>query len=114
MRILNGIDYAFLDNNGEPDEGCIAIEASVYELANKHTGTLCGTEGNECFIEIAKGHPNRLVRGWYDKEENVMVGMIHIQCTEEEAETIEDLAEHAGGSLRPSGASCWNKFYELK
>jgi hypothetical protein len=103
-----------LDDNGEPDEGCVAMEFSMMELANRHVGTLCGTVDNECFIEVAKSFPDRMIRGWYDHEEKVMCGMVHIQCTEEESETIENLAEHAEGSLRPNGESLWEGFYEFE
>jgi hypothetical protein len=101
-----------LDDNGEPDEGCIAIEISMEELVEKGTGTTCGHDGNHCFDALPKG---RLVRGWYDARDNTMMGMIHIQCTSaDEAEQIEELAGNAEGSLRSDGPSLWEGFWEFE
>lgn len=105
------IDLA-LDDNGEADEGCIAVESSTTELATKKTGTCCGYDGNHCFDALPSG---RLVRGWYDPKDNVFVGMVHIECTtDEEADRIEELASNAEGSLRNSGSSLWEGFYEFE
>ena len=104
------IDLA-LDDNGESEEGCIAIESTTTELAAKKTGTCCGIVGNHCFTALP---PGRLVRGWYDPKDNVFMGMIHIECTEDESERIEELAGEAEGSLRASGSSLWNGFCEFE
>lgn len=103
-----------LEDNGERDEGCVPIMGFVAELADKQIGTLCGTVDNKCFVEIAKQFPGRPVHGWYDKEDKVMCGMIHIKCEEEEAQAISSLAGNTGGSLRPNGHSQWPGFYEFE
>jgi hypothetical protein len=113
------IDFA-LDDNGEKDEGCIAIEASIGELALKETGTSCGHVGNTTFIALGVLFPDnatRLVRGWYDPKDNTMCGMIHIQCENNDvADRISEVAYNIGngGSLRPSGESLWPGFYEFE
>jgi len=117
------IDVA-LDDNGEKDEGCVAIEASIEELALKETGTSCGHTGNIAFAALrvlfsvtSPDSSTRLVRGWYDPDDNTMCGMIHIQCENETiAERISEVAYESGngGSLRPSGVSLWRGFYEFE
>jgi hypothetical protein len=113
------IDFA-LDDNGEKDEGCVAIEASIGELALKETGTSCGHVGNTAFIALGvlfSDNATRLVRGWYDLKDNTLCGMIHIQCEDDDlAERISETAYEIGkgGSLRPSGKSLWSGFYEFE
>ena len=114
MRYLTREELPILEDNGESGEGCVGIESTTSESADMHIGTLCGIEGNECFIEIAKEFPNRKVRGWFDKKENVILGMVHIECTEDETETIENLAKCGNGSLRENGTSTWEGFYEFE
>lgn len=107
-----------LDDNGEQEEGCIAIEATILELAQNNTGTSCGIMGNDAFNAIKDLLSNPcLVRGWYDPKENTMCGMIHIQCDSMElAERISEVAYELGngGSLRPSGQSLWKTFFEFE
>jgi hypothetical protein len=119
MRDLTGqeIDLA-LDDNSEAENGCIAIEATLGELALKGTGTSCGHLGNTAFISVAlmfSDNAMRLVRGWYDPKDNTMCGMIHIQCDNEElADCISEAAGGNGGSLRPDGPSLWEGFWEFE
>lgn len=121
MRILTQeeIDLA-LDDNGEFEEGCIAVEATLNELALKNTGTSCGIDGNIAFVALGCLFPDnitRLVRGWYDSRDNTFMGMIHIQCDNENmAEKISEVAHEAGngGSLRPDGPSLWEGFWEFE
>jgi hypothetical protein len=66
---------------GEKEEGCIAIEVSIGELALKNTGTSCGHVGNTAFVALGAMFPDkatRFVRGWYDPKDNTMCGMIHL------------------------------------
>lgn len=121
MRTLTQaeIDFA-LDDNGESEEGFSAIEASIEELSHKGTGTSCGHVGNSAFKSLNILFPDsasRLVRGWYDPSDNTMGGMIHIQCDDKDmAEKISETAYEAGngGSLRPSGESLWESFFEFE
>ena len=115
-----------LDDNGEAEEGCVAIEATVQELADMAVGTGCGEFGNQVFRELAtKGYQHRKCRGWFEKKKNalsstepyvgVVVGMFHIKIqTDETAEKIERIASDAGGSLRYSGDSLWDGFKEFE
>jgi hypothetical protein len=106
-----------LDDNGEPDEGCIAIEASVEELSDQGVGTLCGLEGNTAFSDLViEGFRDRQCRGWYCYSDRVVMGMFHIQCKDdEEAQRISDVVfQGSGGSLRPNGPSGWLGFYEFE
>lgn len=67
MRNLTAeeIDKA-LDDNGEPEDGFVAIEARVEELAAIGAGTACGKVGNHCFVALAaKGYGKRMCRGWF-------------------------------------------------
>lgn len=59
------IDFA-LDDNGEKEEGAVAIEATVQELADLECGTCCGSHGNKTFKALVdKGYGHRKCRGWY-------------------------------------------------
>jgi hypothetical protein len=113
------IDLA-LDDNGETSEGCVAVEATIGELALANIGTSCGHIGNTTFIALGVMFPDndtRLVRGWLDSRDNTMCGMIHIQCHDEDlAERISNTAYEAGGggSLRPDGPSLWEGFWEFE
>lgn len=108
------IDFAALDDYDESQEGYTAVESDTTELSKIKAGTLCGLEGNQCFKDLARPYPKRVVRGWFHKKENVFSGMIHIQCSEDEAERIEEIAGKAGGSLRHNGKSIWHGFQEFE
>ena len=105
-----------LDDNGEKEEGCIAIETTVQELADLGVGTCCGHTGNQVFKVLAdKGYKHRKCRGWYDESGKVVVGMFHIKIqTDNTAEKIENIASKAGGSLRLNGDSLWEGFKEFE
>lgn len=94
------IDFA-LDDNGESEEGCIAIEASIIELAQKNIGTSCGHSGNTAFAALGKViHDDNtiMVRGWFDTRDSTMCGMVHIQCPNDEvAEMMSEAAYELGG-----------------
>ena len=123
------IDVA-LDDNSEADEGCVAVEATIGELALANIGTSCGHTGNTAFSALSVMFPDnatRLVRGWLDASDNTMCGMIHIQCHEPykafDKDYAEELAERisnavyeagGGGSLRPDGPSLWEGFWEFE
>ena len=119
MKPLNVDD---LDDNGESEDGCLAIEAAVEELAQIEVGTCCGHQGNKCFVHLkATGYADRLCRGWYDGKTNEVVGMFHIECKSiEDAKTLSDRASEVGGSLRFSGSSLFApqnveyKFFEFE
>lgn len=54
-----------LDDNGESEEGAVAVEVTIQELADMDAGTCCGTCGNSCFKALAaKGYGHRKCRGW--------------------------------------------------
>lgn len=103
----------FLDYNGESDEGAIAVATTIKDLSLLNVGTDCGKLNNACFTGMGK-FSNRKIKGWLLADEAVMMGMIHIQCDESEAKEIERLAEYNGGSLRASGPSLLNGFYEFE
>ena len=108
--------YEALADNGEEEEGCIAIETTIGELANLGASTLCGITGNNCFQTLAdKGYDKRKCRGWYDLVTKDVCGMFHIKIqTDKTAEKISSMAGEAGGSLRYSGDSLWNGFKEFE
>lgn len=114
MKILQEIpDY--LDDNGEGDEGCQVVESTIGELGKLKTGTACGTVGNTCFSSfLNRGWNDRLVCGWYRKDENSVWGMFHIECNIEESNLISDLASEAEGSLRVNGSSLREGFMEFE
>lgn len=105
-----------LDDNGETEDGCIAIEATVQELSDLKVGTTCGTKGNSCFVKLAeKGYAHRKCRGWFDEKTKEIVGMCHIKIqTDKTAEKIEKIAAEAGGSLRFNGDSLWEGYKEFE
>lgn len=118
MRLLSPeeaqviLDYDRSEMKDLIDEGYVAIEATVGELAKTGVGTCCGTVGNVCFVEIAKKFPGRLVRGFYSAQGKCICGMPLIQCNEKEAQAIGRLADKGDGSLREEGQSIrWNEFY---
>lgn len=118
MRFLEDseIEQA-LDDNGESKERARAIEATVTELAGMGVSMCCGTVGNKCFEALqSRGFAGRFGRGWYvdgyDGKE--VLGMFHIQCSEDEGENIQEIAGEAGGSLRFSGKSLWPGFCEFE
>jgi len=81
------IDLA-LDSNDAQDGACVAIEATIQELADLGVGTICGTVGNKCFKVLAdKGYGHRKCRGWYNAKDRVVDGMFYIKIqTEKTAE----------------------------
>jgi hypothetical protein len=114
MRELTAIEAKRLLDGSEGDVK--AIEASIGELALKEVGTDCGYSDNKAFISLGVLFPDnatRFVRGLYNEKDNVMTGMVHIQCADEDmAEDISRVAHDVGGgSLRPDGKSFWKGFY---
>jgi hypothetical protein len=130
------IDKA-LDDNGEAEEGCVAIEATVQESADLKTDTCCGRWGNQTFKALAdKGYGHRKCRGWFNKTPKQMsqetwegihgqgpvpvlgplvCGMFLIKIqTEKTGEKVERIAGAAGGSLRYDGDSLWEGFKEFE
>ena len=103
-----------LDDNDEAEEGCIAIEATREELAEKQIGTCCGLENNRTFSSLAGRFGERFARGWYYDADKTVWGMFHIQCTDKEGDEIESMASDANGSLRHSGKSLWDGFREFE
>ena len=98
-------------------EGAIVVEVTTTELANLSAGTCCGIGGNTCFLQIGNRFPERKVYSEILEEEGqqVLFGMPMIQCTQEEAEEIEEIASNNGGSLRASGISnTQSGFYEFE
>jgi hypothetical protein len=125
MRNLTPEEIAkALDNNGEPDEGCVAVEATVAELAKLGVSTVCGSPDNRAFQELsAEGFGKRRCRGWYLEKDfsktggsdQTVWGMFHIEVSEEEAERVERVVSRVGGSLRASGLSMYEDgFYEFE
>jgi len=109
------IDIA-LDDNGEKDDGAVAIEATVGELAALGVGTCCGRVGNKTFQVLAdKGYQHRKCRGWFDEKDKVVVGMFHIKIqTDKTAQKVEESVCSAGGSLRHNGDSMWGGYKEFE
>jgi len=116
-----------LDDNGEQEDGAVAIEATVKELADIGTETACGTYGNKTFQALVdKGYQHRKCRGWFidketskrgdaDRDAPVILGMFHIKAkTDKTGEKIERIAGEAGGSLRFSGDSLWEGYKEFE
>jgi hypothetical protein len=72
------VDQA-LDDNGESENGCVAIEATIGELVSMSVGTSCGHVGNTAFVALGVLFPDnmiRLVRGWFDSKDYTMCGMM--------------------------------------
>jgi len=65
----------FLDDNGESEDDCIAVETSLKELAQKQTSTCCGCRGNRAFQAVFNEMGDRQVVGWHDPTTNKMYGM---------------------------------------
>ena len=114
---------AALDSNGEAEEGCVAIEATVDELADLNVRTVGGKDDNHTFQELAdSGFGRKKCRGWYlakdaSKEggnDQTVWGMFHIAVSEEFADKMERLAKRAGGSQRLNGPSLWDGFFEYE
>jgi hypothetical protein len=114
---------AALDINGEPDEGCVAVEATVNELAKLGVRTVGGHSDNDTFRELAdSGFGKRKCRGWYlakdlsegGKDDQTMWGKFHVEVSEELADKVEHIAKRAGGSLRLLGPSTWPGFHEYE
>jgi hypothetical protein len=101
---MRTISRNLLDDNGEEqDFDAIPTEITTTELSQRRAGTFCGDDHNTCWVNIAERFPNRLVRCWFIPDENLVVGMVDIACSEEEAEEIESIAKLHGGSLRHNG-----------
>jgi hypothetical protein len=124
MRNLTTEEIAeALDDNGESEEGCVAVEATIEELADLNVRTICGANDNRVFGELAeRGYGKKRCRGWYlakdaSKEgglDQTVWGMFHIAVTEEDAEKVARIADKMGGSLRFSGPSLWKGFFEYE
>lgn len=117
MRNLADIEIdGALDDNGELEDGAVAIEATVQELADLGVGTYCGCVGNKTFKALAdKGYGHRKCRGWFISKDSVVDGMFHIRIqTDKTAENVSRIAADAGGSLRFSGDSMWDNFKEFE
>ena len=108
-----------LDDNGESEEGAIAVETTVGELSQVGAGTVCGRVGNKAWEALAERFGNRRVRGWHYRDDrdiagNNMTGMIHIEAMKKESWSISSLAEEEDGVLRPNGKSLWPGFFEFE
>jgi hypothetical protein len=117
-----------LDDNGESENGAVAIEATVKELADIETETACGKYGNKTFKALVdKGYEHRKCRGWFidksklemcgekDRNAPMVLGMFHIKIqTDKTAEKVEKIASDAGGSLRFNGDSLWEGYKEFE
>ena len=100
--------------NGMPVVVSAMIESTTTELASLQTGALRGCCKNSCFVPINLSFPNRRVRGWYNIDTNLMEGIIHIECTPSEAETIQQIVCRNRGSLVTFGPSLWAGFYTFE
>ncbi len=116
MRILDLNELSFLEDNGEQQDGAIPIETTVQELADLKAGTCCGSIGNQAFNALANfGYNYRICKGWFDKKENVVLGMFHIQSdSEEDAECISTIVSEVHGSLRFNDKSKLPGFMEFE
>ena len=124
MRNLTTEEIAeALDDNGESEEGCVAVEATVDELADLNVRTVGGKDDNHTFQELADaGFGKRKCRGWYlakdiSKEggqDQTVWGMFHVAIAEEHADKVERFAKRAGGCLRLNGPSLWKGFFEYE
>jgi len=127
MRFLTADEIEAMD--GDPQDalenGEVAIEATIQELADLGVGTACGHVGNKAFKALAdKGYGKRKCRGWFCKnpipingqtEDPYVNGMFHIKIqTDKTAEKIERISGEAGGSLRYEGDSSWEGFKEFE
>ncbi len=96
----------FLDDNGESDEGAVAVQTTIKELIMLNAGTTCCGIG--CFGKAIKFH-DREVKGWCIQENMEMMGMIHIECNEKEAGLLEMVI-----GIRSNGESLLNGFWEFE
>lgn len=117
MKILDEVPN-FLDDNGESEEGYVVVETTIDELAQLNIGTCCGITGNTAFVALKnEGFGTSRVIGWYNAKTKDVMGMIHIEISDEyQADKISDIAYDAGGggSLRSNGKSRKNGFYEFE
>ena len=124
-----------LEDTGETDEGAVAVETTIQELADLGAGTYCGTIGNTCFKALAdKGYGHLKCRGWYltatwalpqkelpgliqgYREGNpAVMGTFHIEAQDAlKVEDVENIVSEAQGSLRSGGKSKWDGFVEFE
>ena len=123
-----------LEDTGETDEGAVAVETTIQELADLGAGTYCGIIGNACFKALAdKGYGHLKCRGWYlaatwilppnepsglihgyRERNSAVTGMFHIEIQDVKAEDVEDIVSEAHGSLRSGGKSKWDGFAEFE
>ncbi len=116
MRNLTESEVGPLDCNDEKDEGCVAVETTVEELAALGVGTFCGSPNNQCFAALAaKGYGKRKCRGWYQASSKTVWGMFHIRIqTDKTAEKMSDVVSESHGSLRFNGDSLWDGYKEFE
>jgi hypothetical protein len=109
------MDDIGLDQNSA-DDGSRVVETDTAELAQIGAGTDCGIGGNTCFAGINERFPGRKVYAEVLELDGQLcvIGMPMMQCNEDEAKTIEEIASNAGGSMRASGKSAMDGFYEFE
>lgn len=103
-----------LDDNGEADDGFIAVESDFEELDKYGASIVCGVSGNQPFAGLQRHFGNRKVRCWYNSDTKEIMGMVHIEGREEEGEDIEDIAGKEGVTLRYDRESAWDGFLEFE
>ncbi len=105
-----------LDDNGETDIGCEAIEATVKELSDLGVSTACGWPENRCFSALeSRGYGHLMCRGWYLAKDKLFYGMFHIECwRQDDADTIEQIVVEAHGCIRSNAESGWQGFWEFE
>jgi hypothetical protein len=102
------------DSDYYEDNGYQPIESTVYELGGLGVAVKSGDDDYftfNPFADLVVNYPDRLVRGWYNKEHDWMEGDIHMQCTERET---EDIWKISGTWFNPEWDSDWEGFYIFK
>jgi hypothetical protein len=111
---LNENEVSLLEDNGESEDGFLAVKTDFETLNQLGVSTTCGRTGNLAFGNLLESIGNRKVIGWFNPDDKEICGMIQIEGKEDEGEKIEDEAWKKGAILRFSGLSQFPGFLEFE
>jgi hypothetical protein len=104
FEVLNEADSSHLTDQGEAEDGFLAVKTDFENLANLGI-TLTDDIGEGVFASLKESLGNRSVIGWFDVDNREMTGILQIEAKEEELGVIEDTAWNNGAVLRFSNLS---------